>query len=303
MLRTALIPRVGGVSNNVCNVVHFSPAVVPPPPPPPPPAPPAGGGYQSSAGPEPARSEAAIKAFLSSSNYPAGVVPGTQQRPHHPLSSQTENEVLSVTKHLPSPPPPPPPPPPSPSPHFPLFPAGGAATTRAITKGSESGPASVRKSHFLTTPLPHHGPSGSYGYTTTTSFVNVQFGGSYPVNKVFPATSHLSTQAPPALSDHQHHHQWSEISKYHLLAHRTNHPALEENSHIKQSTARPVLLPPLTPTLGKNNIHHRDKIFVKKPSISFTEDTVRRVVGTSSRPVSLPPFTHNKAPHQPLVVR
>jgi len=155
----------------------------------------------------------------------------------------------------------------------------------------------VRKNHFLTTPLPHHGPSGSYGYTTTTSFVNVQFGGSYPV------TSHLSTQAPPALSDHQpdhHQHQWSEISKYHLLAHRTNDPALEKNSHIKQSTAGPVLLPPLTPTLRKNNIHN---IFVKKPSISFTEDTARRVVATSARPVTLPPFTRNKAPHQPLAVR
>ena len=191
---------------------------------------------------------------------------------------------------------------------FPTVPKRLLTTPRPLPD-QLNGPASSGEKYFLTTPLPHHGPSGSYGYTTTTSFVNVQFGGGSSNNKPYPFTKEIrpnnnygSISTRASVDQFDHKRDWYEISQYHLKTHRENEPALVKNSHIKQTTARPVLLPPLTPTVRKLNfdgLTATQKVFDKKPSLSFDGDNSL----PTFRPVTLPPYIGNQAPHQPGLYR
>ena len=256
-------------------------------------------GYQSSPSSDSSRSKAVIKPFLTS-NYAATGPDRQRDNTHLSLSSPRHKEPLSPSRALPLPA----------TAHFPLFPAKnrGIAHHSQLTDTSQDRHLPDLRSgkHFITTPLPSHGPGASYGYTTTTSFVNVQFGGSSPVKEVYPVYPFtreirplnplrtISTKTPV----HQSDQQWSDISKYHLETLRTNGPSRVKNSHIKQSTVRPVLLPPLTPTLTRRKltaVPREKKIFVKTPSLRFEVE--------KSRTVTLPPYINHIAPHQPGPVR
>ena len=111
--------------------------------------------------------------------------------------------------------------------------------------------------------------------------------------------------------------QWREISQYHLDSQkhvsRPDHsglmsPSLSDHSglmspdsHIKLTTARPAILPPLTPTITRASLSpvHEDNVrsnyhFAKKPSIRFDQE--------DTRPGALPPLVRNVV-DEPLFVR
>ena len=100
--------------------------------------------------------------------------------------------------------------------------------------------------------------------------------------------------------------QWSKISQYHLDSQkhvsRPDHSGLmSPDSHIKLTTARPALLPPLTPTITRASLSpvHEDNVrsnyhFAKKPSIRFDQE--------DTRPGALPPLVRNVV-DEPLFVR
>ena len=316
-----------------------------------------GPGYQSSEHPlmpAPAVSPGTIKPFLIQTNYPGptpALASANHLSPHHvttphqfqhfqqlpPLSSAlSQNEVLSQMNHLPHTQPQ--------TAHFRLFPAPAAKTPRILTDSTyfnDNGKSALEKkhpeadakivgtsselNHFITTPLPRHGPGAGYGYTTTTSFVNVQFGGNADVNRAYPFSrtvevtgtdnnvAHISTIAPV-------HHQftnsnkqkWSEISKYHLQNQKPisppNHSLLMPlDSHIKPTSVRPAILPPLTPIINRPSFttiktikKSKDRGFVKPPSIRFDQEMFPEKV----HPVALPPLVHNhNIINSPLFVR
>jgi len=137
----------------------------------------------------------------------------------------------------------------------------------------------ISKSNFVTTPLPRHGPSNTYEYTTRHSFVNVQFGGNSAVSKAYPFAQNLGintgkahrTLNPPVVkskyeyrtSDHPvastsgvtPSPQWREISKYHLATNSdqmVNHLFSPSKHYSKAKVATsPTVLPPLTPAPSK----------------------------------------------------
>ena len=98
--------------------------------------------------------------------------------------------------------------------HFRLFPPTTAAKSPGIHSdstilktngknafktgdGGTRSTTSLGSNHFVTTPLPIHGPNAGYGYTTTNSFVNVQFGGSVHVTSTpYPPFSKSVTSSP-----------------------------------------------------------------------------------------------------------
>ena len=281
-----------------------------------------GPGYQSSSHP------GTIKPFLIRPNYLGNPGPAPpqhhlspqqhfqqQQKPQQqlPLSSPlSHNELLSQISSLP----------PRPPAHFRLFPTG-LAKTPGILENSNSGSVtgasqlsshvtSSEGNHFKTTPLPRHGPSAGYGYTTTNSFVNVHFGEA-PASGHLGTSHSLSTSSPVRFTDDRAAEKWSKISRYHLNNQkpisRPNHSGLMSlDSHIKQTTARPAaILPPLTPTVGRASLSpfHQDKDkvtsnyhFAKKPSIRF--DHLESF--PQARPVTLPPLVRNVV-DEPLFVR
>ena len=156
-------------------------------------------------------------------------------------------------------------------------------------------------------------------------FVDVQFGGNADVNRAYPFSrtvevtgtdnnvAHISTIAPV-------HHQftnsnkqkWSEISKYHLQNQKPisppNHSLLMPlDSHIKPTSVRPAILPPLTPIINRPSFttiktikKSKDRGFVKPPSIRFDQEMFQVKV----HPVALPPLVHNhNIINSPLFVR
>ena len=179
-----------------------------------------------------------------------------------------------------------------------------------------------------TTPPPRHGP-GSYGYTTTNSFVNVHFGPElggttgrplrFPThNKLqqFPRVSHPPHNFPapspaPAPARSPGQHKWSQISKYHVQRNqkpivRPSHPSvMSPDSHIKQTTARPAaVLPTLTPIISRPSIsqlgHPRPAAtLANTPSIRFAQSAYSP---GSVRTVTLPPFVRTLG-GDPLFVR
>ena len=212
--------------------------------------------------------------------------------------------------------------PPAPA-HFRLFPTE-VAKTPGILENTSSGSGSVtgasqlsshvtssEGNHFKTTPLPRHGPSAGYGYTTTNSFVNVHFGAA-PASGELGNSHSLSTSVPVRFTGDRVADKWSKISRYHLNNQkpisRPNHSGLMPlDSHIKQTTARPAVLPPLTPTVRRTSLSpfHQNKYkitnkyhFAKKPSIRFDHQESF----PQARPVTLPPLVRNIV-DAPLFVR
>ena len=191
-----------------------------------------------------------------------------------------------------------------------------------------------------------------YGYTTTNSFVKVEYGGNahisdaaaYPFSRTINSPSsetiyhpgsistsvplHFPSTTPPPLPLHfpsdtpapplplrfpsttpspdpDHQHQWSKISQYHLKQHEVDQKQsisqpsslslMPLDSHIKQTTIGPAVLPPLTPIINRLPLkstlhtpnHVLDKVFTKPPSIRFDQDFSPNNI----LPVTLPPFS------------
>ena len=187
-----------------------------------------------------------------------------------------------------------------------------------------------------TTPPPRHGP-GSYGYTTTNSFVNVHFGpelGSSSTSRPLRFPAHNKLQQFPQVSHPPHNfpapshapgprpsqHKWSQISKYHgqhnqkPIVQPPHSSVMSLDSHIKQTTARPAaVLPTLTPIISRPSISQLGHpgpgpgygpaltatTFAKTPSIRFAQSAYSP---GSVRTVTLPPFVGTLG-DDPLFVR
>ena len=295
-----------------------------------------------------------IKPFLIQTNYPpaTGTLPSNNlskmsvqhfhqlppgQPAPHPLSLALSplshhDEVLSQMNHHPATAPA----------HFRLFPSPAVKTPRFHTDSTTldavdkitsklpllapdaNGPVrSSEPNRFITTPLPSYGPSSGYGYTTTNSFVNVQFGGNTHVTAA--ASPHISQSVVgptnkfegtlPAVTPENVNkkHSWNEISQYYLNNQkpisRPNHSLMSLDSHIKQTTVGPVnlsqqaaFLPPHTPIINKNpskSFNNNKKFsFPKPPSLRFESD----YLPVKNHPVTLPPFINNIV-EDPLFVR